>query len=156
MKRAWSNPEYTRWHQKNEQALKHRRIEGETRKQKTTETENRKQGIDCIEKKCLSKKVLGTIQDVVAECDAGENCITERHNQVADIVHRNTSAVWVSNSSRWEIPQKIVENNKAKVELSPPEGQHVLINQMDIMVRTRNHWWYNGIWEDREILGPQR
>ena len=63
---------------------------------------------------------------------------TERHNQVAGIVYRNICTVYGLDppKSRWEIPQKVVENDRAKIlwDFQIQADRQVLANQPDIVV----------------------
>ncbi|TKS67246.1 Multidrug resistance protein 1 [Collichthys lucidus] len=62
----------------------------------------------------------------------------ERHNQVAGIVYRNICNQYGIEvpKSRWAIPQKVAENNRAKVlwDFSFQTDKQVLANQPDIVV----------------------
>ena len=64
----------------------------------------------------LCKDASETVQHIVAGCkmQAG-TAYTERHNQVAGIVDRNICSEYGLDppKSRWETPQKVVENNGA-------------------------------------------
>ena len=63
---------------------------------------------------------------------------TERHNQVAGIVYRNICSEYGLDppKSRWETPQKVVENNRAKLlwDFQIQTDRKVLANQPDIVV----------------------
>ena len=87
----------------------------------------------------LCKDASETVQHIVAGCkmQAG-TAYTERHNQVAGIVYRNICSEYGLDppKSRWETPQKVVENNRAKLLWDFPiqKNRKVLANQPDIVV----------------------
>ena len=62
----------------------------------------------------------------------------ERHNQVAGIVYRNICTQYGLEvpKSQWAKPQKVVENNRAKVlwDFSIQTDKQLLANQPDIVV----------------------
>ena len=66
----------------------------------------------------MCKDASETVQHIVAGCkmQAGR-ADTERHNQVAGIVYRNICTEYGLDrlKSRWETPQKVVENNRTKL-----------------------------------------
>ena len=58
---------------------------------------------------------------------------TERHNQVAGIVYRNICSKYGLDppKSRWETPQKVVKNNRAKLlwDFQIQTDRKILANQ---------------------------
>ena len=70
--------------------------------------------------------------------NAGRNSIIERHNQVAGIVCRNICNEYGVDppKSRWETPQKVIENNRAKLlwDFQIQTDRKVLANQPDIVI----------------------
>ena len=87
----------------------------------------------------LCKDAPETVQHIVAGCKmlAG-SAYMERHNQVAGIVYRNICTQYGLEvpKSQWAIPQKVVENNRAKVlwDFSIQTDKQLLANQPDIVV----------------------
>ena len=63
---------------------------------------------------------------------------TKRHNHVADIVYRNLCTEYGLDPTklRWETPQKVVENSRAKLlwDFQTQTDRKVLANQPDIVV----------------------
>ena len=80
-----------------------------------------------------------TVQHIIAGCKilAG-SAYMERHNQVAGIVYRNICTQYGIEvpKSQWAAPQKVAENNRAKVlwDFSFQTDKQVLANQPDIVV----------------------
>ena len=62
----------------------------------------------------------------------------ERHNQIAGMVHRNICKEYQleTPASRWEVPQRVVENNRAKILWDFPiqTDKHVIANRPDIVI----------------------
>ncbi|KAM6449746.1 uncharacterized protein PHA67_017094 [Liasis olivaceus] len=66
----------------------------------------------------LCREASETVQHIMAGCKMqARTAYTEWHNQVAGIVYRNICTVYGLDllKSRWEIPQKVMENNRAKI-----------------------------------------
>ena len=87
----------------------------------------------------LCKEHPETVQHITSGCKilAG-NKYTERHNQVAGMVHRNICIEYEleTPASRWEVPQRVVENKRAKILWDFPvqTDKHVIANRPDIVI----------------------
>ena len=87
----------------------------------------------------LCKEHPETVQHITSGCKilAG-NKYTERHNQVAGMVHRNICKEYEleTPASRWEVPQRVVENKRAKILWDFPvqTDKHVIANRPDIVI----------------------
>lgn len=93
---------------------------------------------------------------------------TEKHNQVAGINYRKICLIYGFDSpkTKWEIPQKMIENGKAKIPRDFPiqADKQVLANQSDTVVIYKKSWLMIDIaipingkkWEVRKIPRSER
>lgn len=67
---------------------------------------------------------------------------TERHHQIAGIVFRNICTVCGIDppKTRWEFPEKIVKNKRARIlqDFRIQRSRQILINQPNIVVKDEN------------------
>jgi hypothetical protein len=87
----------------------------------------------------LCKQHDETVQHITSGCtQLAGTAYTERHNQVALIVYRNICQVYDLETPRnwWEIPEKVVENEKAKIlwDFHIQTDKQVMANQPDIVI----------------------
>ena len=87
----------------------------------------------------LCKQATESVQHIVSGCSQlASKAYTERHNQVANIVHRAICNRYglLQPTDWWEIPEKVVENDQAKVlwDFYLHTDKQVIANRPDIVV----------------------